>query len=304
MIDAHAGGIGGIAMTLNYIEKNLGKESSLNYEDILVIVSGTSSCFMASSKKANFISGIWGPYYSAMVPDLFLNEAGQSSCGKLIEHVITTHPAYSKIKKTECDVYETLYQILIKLAKSEGLDEDNLAKLTKNIHIYPDFHGNRSPLADPNMKGSICGLNLDIDENNLAVLYLACVQALVYQTRLTISIMQKHSMEFKILTVIGGLSNNKLYCQLLADICNLPVLVTRNGESVVLLGSGILGASYYDQFKHLNFSDLVKMMKGFDESNTVVVSPSVGDIQNYHQKKYKVFLKMLEDQKEYTRLMS
>lgn len=161
MIDAHAGGIGGLALTINYLTKspqslsNIGEcfkgSSEISSEDVLVLVSGTSSCFMASSQKANFISGIWGPYYSAMVPGLFLNEAGQSACGKLIEHVIESHPAYSELKGT--DVFAKLDAVLNELCRVEGLEKSCLSRLTKDIHIYPDFHGNRSPFADPCMKG-------------------------------------------------------------------------------------------------------------------------------------------------------
>lgn len=27
--------------------------------------------------------------------------------------------------------------------------------LTKDFHVWPDFHGNRSPIADPNVKGMV-----------------------------------------------------------------------------------------------------------------------------------------------------
>lgn len=31
----------------------------------------------------------------------------------------------------------------------------NISYLTKDIHVWPDFHGNRSPLADPSLKGMV-----------------------------------------------------------------------------------------------------------------------------------------------------
>lgn len=31
----------------------------------------------------------------------------------------------------------------------------NVSYLTKDIHVWPDFHGNRSPLADPTLRGMV-----------------------------------------------------------------------------------------------------------------------------------------------------
>jgi ribulose kinase len=55
MIDAHAGGIGTVRV-LN------GAVSNMAY------VFGTSSCTMTTTPDAVFVPGVWGPYYSAMVP--------------------------------------------------------------------------------------------------------------------------------------------------------------------------------------------------------------------------------------------
>lgn len=50
--------------------------------------------------------------------------------------------------------------------------------LTQDLHVWPDLHGNRSPLADPTIKGMICGLTMSASIDNLALTYLGFVQAL------------------------------------------------------------------------------------------------------------------------------
>lgn len=55
------------------------------------------------------------------------------------------------------------------MAKERGLDD--VCYLTNNLHVWPDFHGNRSPIANPNLKGMViimafffvknCGFNFN-----------------------------------------------------------------------------------------------------------------------------------------------
>lgn len=59
---------------------------------------------MAQTVEEIHVSGVWGPYLDAMVPDLWLLEGGQSVSGKLIDHIIDTHPASPSIKKKCVDV--------------------------------------------------------------------------------------------------------------------------------------------------------------------------------------------------------
>lgn len=66
--------------------------------------------------------------------------------------------------------------LLAEMARQQKLHDVSL--LTKDFHVWPDFHGNRSPLADPTMKGMIVGLTINSNEDNLALLYLATMQAL------------------------------------------------------------------------------------------------------------------------------
>lgn len=66
-----------------------------------VMIGGTSTCHMLLSNEKVFVDGIWGPYFSAMVPDMWLLEGGQSATGKLIDHVISTHPATKDLNITK-----------------------------------------------------------------------------------------------------------------------------------------------------------------------------------------------------------
>jgi ribulose kinase len=80
MIDAHAGGIGTVGV-LNGAVNNM------------AYVFGTSSCTMTTTQEAVFVPGVWGPYYSAMVPGLWLSEGGQSAAGAAIDQLLSFHPA-------------------------------------------------------------------------------------------------------------------------------------------------------------------------------------------------------------------
>ncbi|HEY1607883.1 MAG TPA: FGGY family pentulose kinase, partial [Paraburkholderia sp.] len=79
VIDAHAGGIGTVGAEGE-------PEACLGY------VFGTSSCTMTTTREPVFVPGVWGPYFSAMVPHAWLNEGGQSVAGAAIERLLSMHP--------------------------------------------------------------------------------------------------------------------------------------------------------------------------------------------------------------------
>ena len=89
IIDAHAGGLGMVGVK--------GKDIDNDMSTRLSLICGTSTCHMAISKNPIPVKGIWGPYFSAMVPNMWLNEAGQSASGMLLDHIITSHPAGAKL---------------------------------------------------------------------------------------------------------------------------------------------------------------------------------------------------------------
>lgn len=287
IIDAHAGGLGLIGCSAPSIPQSITSR--------LPLICGTSTCHMAVSKEAVFVEGVWGPYWSAMVPGLWLNEAGQSASGCLLDHIISTHPASSRIKLDKGKhIVDYLNNLLKKMATRKGEAVDTLSK---DVHVLPDFHGNRSPLADPTMKGMICGLTLCADEEQLAILYLATVQALAYGTKHIMEKMVDEGHEtFSSVLVCGGLSKNLLFVQTQANVSLMPVLVPHEAESV-LLGAAILGATASGVYDSV--LSAISSMAGKAE----VISPDY-NLQRFHEMKYKVFRKLLDDQLSYRKIMS
>ncbi|XP_019053606.1 PREDICTED: FGGY carbohydrate kinase domain-containing protein-like isoform X2 [Nelumbo nucifera] len=184
LIDAHAGGMGIMESVpvSQYEEKENGKEAICHR---MVLVCGTFTCHMAISRNKVSIPGLWGPYWSALVPEFWLTEGGQSATGALLDYIVENHVASPCLANRAAYQSTSLFELLNRILESmmHDMEVPFLAALTKDIHVLPDFHGKRSPIADPKAKGMISGLTLDTSEKQLALLYLATVQGIAYGTR-------------------------------------------------------------------------------------------------------------------------
>lgn len=197
---------------------------------------------MSITREPLYVDGIWGPYFSAMFPNTFLNEAGQSASGHLLDFVIESHPAYSTLKNnflTKVEIVKHLNDLTKQMTNEQNFH--TFHELTRQFHVYPDFHGNRSPFANPDLKGMLCGLTLENDERNLVKLYLATIQALAYGTKLIIEQLYGAGRQ-KIAAVLmcGGLSKNDVFVQTHADVLEMPV--GHHTTEAVLLGGAMMGA--------------------------------------------------------------
>ncbi|XP_067642778.1 FGGY carbohydrate kinase domain-containing protein isoform X2 [Eurosta solidaginis] len=300
LIDAHAGALGmfGCRARLDADDKKL--ESSLdNLEGKMALICGTSTCHMSLTHEPCMAHGVWGPYFGAILPGYFLNEGGQSAAGILLDFIVKSHPQYTNIKtklfKDE-HIYTYLNNLLEKMASERSFDD--ICYLTKDLHVWPDFHGNRSPVADPNLRGMISGLTMNSDEESLALLYFAFVQALAYGTRHIIdNLVEKYKrVPYTSMLFCGGLAKNNIYVQAHADICHLPAVIPDEQE-MVLVGAAMLGACAARAFENLEATS--KHMGG-----TGVLIKSKTSTHAYHNRKYHVFLQMLAHQREYEDIMN
>ncbi len=291
-IDAHAGGIGTIGAALDGQPPD---DAGLLRR--LALVGGTSSCHMTVSAEPRFVPGVWGPYFAAMVPELWLNEGGQSATGSLVDHVITTHAAYPALAAEAAEAGQSIYQRL-------NLRLDRLARavpfpaaLTRDLHVMPDFHGNRSPRADASLRGMISGLRLGADGDDLAVLYLATLQAIAYGTRHIIETLNGQGYAIDTILASGGGTKNPVFLREHADATGCALVLPREPEAV-LLGAAILGAVAGGA--HASIRDAMAAMS----RSGATIDPGAGEIRRYHDGKYAVFGRMYEDQMAYRALMA
>ncbi|KAG6586196.1 FGGY carbohydrate kinase domain-containing protein, partial [Cucurbita argyrosperma subsp. sororia] len=297
LIDAHAGGVGVMESVQDSDSKEIDKEMILNR---MALVCGTSTCHMAVSRDKLFIPGVWGPFWSAMVPEYWLTEGGQSATGALLDHIIQNHVASPHLANRAASQNISVFDILNKLLEDLMVDLKSpfLAALTEDTHVLPDFHGNRSPISDPKSKGVIYGLTLDTSEQELAILYLATVQAIAYGTRHIVEHCNSHGHKINTLLACGGLAKNSLFIQEHADIIGCPIILPRENESV-LLGAAILGA-----VASRKYSTLQEAMKSLNAAGQVIYPCTEPKVKVYHDAKYRIFGELYKKQLSHRSIMA
>jgi FGGY-family pentulose kinase len=293
IIDAHAGGLG----VLGAVHPGEKLDAKL-LEERVAMIAGTSSCFMAVSPEPRFIPGVWGPYYSAMIPGFWLTEGGQSATGALIDHLIYTHAGHSEGKKQADSAGISIFDFLNAHLKQmqDSQRKANIGELTEAFHLYPDFHGNRSPRANPNLRGMISGLHLSATVDDLALLYLAAIQAIAYQVRHIVEEMDRQGYRIRKIFACGGGLKNDVFLREHADITGCDLVLPKEPEAV-LLGSAILAAVAAKAYP-----TILEAMSAM----TAVASSIQPNTQtaDYHRKKSRVYHRMYEDQVAYRQIMN
>jgi FGGY-family pentulose kinase len=282
-IDAHAGGIGLLGSVLGTAASGDDDAAAQMLETVVALIGGTSSCHMAASREPHFVPGVWGPYYGAMVPGMWLTEGGQSASGSLIDFVIQTHPAAAGVLADADTAGETVYEALNRRVETMAQTRDlaDAGLLTRNLHLL-DYHlGNRSPHADPHARGVVDGLSLDAGPDSLALFYLAAVQAVAYGTRDIVAAMNANGFSIRTLLATGGGTKNRLWLQTHTDAAGLPLVLGSETESV-LLGAAILGAAASGVY-----SGVTEAMRAMSRAGERI-EPNLA-VRGYHDAKFDVY---------------
>jgi len=273
VIDAHAGGIGTVGVEGNPF-------TSLAY------VFGTSSCTMTSTREPVFVSGVWGPYFSAMVPNTWLNEGGQSVAGAAIERLLSMHPLAPDTQAQAQAQGQSMATMLAMLAAQQTGSLSDVAHLADGLHVVPEFLGNRAPLADPHARAVIAGLGMDDNGiESLIALYIAGVCGIVYGLRQIIEAQTAAGAPIERIMISGGAGRLDLVRQLLADATGKPVMAIE-AEEPVLLGAAMLGSVAAGVF-----GDVATAMARMSTIGRTY-TPCTGTLQSLHDRRFNAFKRL------------
>lgn len=277
LIDAHAGGVGTIAA-----RSPDGDAGDIGTRTAFIL--GTSSCTMSVTPQPVFVDGVWGPYSGAMLPGLWLNEGGQSAFGAALDHLIAMHPASAEVRAVATAEGLSIHEWLERQAITRAGSAENAARLARDIHIVPEFLGNRAPEADPDATAVLAGLRLDISRDNMIDLFVAGLCGLAYGAADIVDALAAKGVTVSTLVVSGGAAKSPLLRRVLADATGLSVALPSSPEPV-LLGSAILAAAASTGAPLVDMAEAMSTISGS-------IAPQTGDIAAFHAAKRSVYRDM------------
>lgn len=248
-----------------------------------------------------FVPGVWGPYRDTILPGFWMAEGGQSATGELLNFITETHPAFqeasSAAKAKGLNIYSYLNERLGEMAVRDKAP--SISYLGRHMFFYGDLFGNRSPLADPHMRGSLIGLSSDKSVDALALLYYATMEFIALQTKQIVEAMNNAGHKISTIFMSGSQCQNEILMVLIATACNMPVLIPQYVSAAVCHGAAMLGAKAASTTSDGKTEDLWKIMDRMSRPGSAVYPSKIDYEHTLLNVKYQVFLEQLQKQREY-----
>ncbi|KAK0639319.1 Nup93/Nic96-domain-containing protein, partial [Cercophora newfieldiana] len=305
VIDAYAGWIGTVGakvkLSRDHLDETIAPNDVSQAFTRLAAVAGTSTCHLAMSKDAVFVPGVWGPYRDVLLPGFWMAEGGQSATGQLLKYMLESHAAYqdtaAEAEAAGKNIYDFLNDHLRDLVKETNAP--SISYLGRHLFFYGDLWGNRSPIADANMRGAVVGLGHDKSKDSMATLYYATMEFIALQTRQIVETMNNSGHSISSIFMSGSQCQNEILMDLIATACDMPVLVPRYVNAAVVHGAAMLGAKAASAKADGSTEPLWDIMDRMSKPGKVVWSRGDKAEKKLLDAKYEVFLDQCRTQQEY-----
>ena len=189
------------------------------------VIMGTSFVHLSQVDREPLgITGIWGPYESALQDGRFLLEGGQITASGLVNWfrenfhtpVIDGNPY---------------------LALSEASQE--IEPGAEGLTVLDFFQGNRTPYKDANGKGVIYGLNI---RHTWKHIYRALLESIAFGTRNIIDNQVLQGFDVDMITGCGGVTKDRQWMQIISDVTGKRIVVNEESQAGVM-GCCVLAAA-------------------------------------------------------------
>jgi FGGY-family pentulose kinase len=257
------------------------------------------------SRDPVFVNGVWGPYRDSIMPNYWMAEGGQSATGELLKHVLETHPSFnqatSMAESYNTNIYDFLNEHLRDMQTK--VSAPSIPYLGRHFFFYGDLFGNRSPIADPNMTGSVIGLSSDKSLDGMALYYYGTMEFIALQTKQIISAMNDAGHNISSIFMSGSQCQNDILMSLMATACEMPVLIPRYVHAAVVHGAAMLGAKAASAGKDGKTEELWSIMDRMSKPGRMVKPTEVRGVAELLKVKYKVFLEQCERQRVFRKMV-
>jgi L-ribulokinase len=184
----------------------------------MVMVLGTSSCFMINSRSLHTVPGQAGVVEDGILPGYFGYETGQACVGD----------AFGWVARTTNLSHEELNRRAAQLPPgSDG------------VLAIDWLNGCRTPLMDGRLSGALLGVTLATRPEQI---YRAMIEGTAFGVRWIVDTLTAGGIAVDNYVAAGGLpSRSPLLMQIYADVLGQPIALAEAEQSVAL-GAAILGA--------------------------------------------------------------
>ncbi len=284
----------GIQVTVGAYDAHMGAVGAGINPGTFVKIIGTSCCDIAVSPKdeigGKLVSGICGQVDGSVIPGMIGLEAGQSAYGDIYAWFrdIISWPLENLLSGTldEKQIKSAVDSVLPALTKeASGINAGESSLIALDW-----LNGRRTPYADQKLKGAILGITLGV---NTPKIFRALIEATAFGAKAIIERFREEDIAINEVVAIGGVSKKSpLAMQILSDVLDIPVKVTKSEQSVALGAAmfGAVAAGYYCSVKEAqeNMKSGFKTVYRPDKKNT--------SIYNDLYKRYKELGNILEDE--------
>lgn len=195
----------------------------------IAMITGSSHLHLGLVENELHSQGMWGSYPDAIVPGLQLIEGGQTSTGSMVSWFQSNF--CSGVEQEAREQGKSVYDLLNEGAQKLPIGAEGLLLLDY-------FQGNRTPHADPDVRGMLYGLSLKHTPYHI---YRAMIEGICFGTENVMQAFRKSGTGLKGIYTCGGAAASRFWMQTHADVCNLPIYVPAVTQAPCL-GAAILGA--------------------------------------------------------------